>query len=180
MAVEFSAKDPCPERSTLALGLAKSIRNVYLAKKAYDDAKAKKEDTERLFATHAQPTGHHFPVPESAAVASPSELPPSIGSVAIAPASMAASLSSVFVATRQSTSSDAPSAGCTAHPLPSAARSPYSSFAPPVSPADCGSAAPAFGPESRASPCGIPESSRSAAGQRFSAHPPDRSSSSPQ
>src|SRR6476469_4979380 len=50
------------------------------------------------------PAGHPFPVPESAAVASPSELPPSIGSVVITPASMAASPSSAFVATRQSTS----------------------------------------------------------------------------
>jgi hypothetical protein len=80
----------------------------------------------------------------------------------------------------ESKASDAPSAGCTARLLPSAARLLCSSFAPPASPADGGSAVPAFGPESRAMPYGIPESSRSAVSQRSFVHPPDRSSSSRQ
>ena len=44
------ADDQCPERSALASDLAKSIKAEYVRKQAYEDAKAKKEDTGHLAA----------------------------------------------------------------------------------------------------------------------------------
>jgi hypothetical protein len=42
------ADDQCPERSALASDLANAIKAEYVRKQAYEDAKAKKEDTGQL------------------------------------------------------------------------------------------------------------------------------------